>query len=84
MSFLAPTPTPAPIYGKLMSLISLYSVKQFHICRKLITFVSLSHHFVSLRKEALSYVLLCCSFTAINHFFIITLELFTEYIVTLF
>ena len=47
MSFLAPTPTPAPIYGKLMSLLSLFSVKQFRICRK----ITLLHRIIVFCRE---------------------------------
>lgn len=48
------------------------------------TFLSPSHHCVSLRKGPLLDVQLCCPFPAVNRFFIITLELLTAYIATQF
>lgn len=62
MSFLAPTPTPAPIYGKLMSLLSFFSVKQFLICGK-INFLRHILCFFKKRAVTSSVVLLlyCCA-----------------------
>lgn len=66
-----------------MSPFSLLSFEQFHTCRK-IPLLSPSRYCVSLRKGALSDVQLCCPFPAVNHSFIITLELLTAYIATQF